>query len=118
MRSKYIIYKNFVHTSPSGSGRVKAMGSPLSGCRNCRPQLCRAILPFTRLPYLPSPASGCFREANCTHIGWVRPVCSVNSVRLFSPAVCTMRYSSTASRTPLRGRLTGNTRPLRLSLNR
>ena len=52
----------------SGSGSVNAMGFPVSGCKNCRPQLCRAMLPFTRLPYLPSPVSGCFRDANCTRI--------------------------------------------------
>ena len=50
------------------SGSVNAMGFPVSGCKNCRPQLCRAMLPFTRLPYLPSPESGCFRDANCTRI--------------------------------------------------
>ena len=34
------------------------------------------------------------------------------------PIVAVMRYSSTASRTPLRGRLTGKTLPFRLSLKR
>ena len=60
--------KNSFHGAASGRGREKAMGLPVSGCRNCRPQLCRAMSPFTRLPYLPSPESGCFRAANCTRI--------------------------------------------------
>ena len=59
---------NGFQNAPSGSGSVNAMGFSVSGCKNCRPQLCRAMLPFTRLPYLPSPVSGCFRDANCVHL--------------------------------------------------
>ena len=60
--------KNSFHGAAAGRGREKAMGLPVSGCTKRRPQLCRAMLPFWRLPYLPSPYSGCLRLANCTRI--------------------------------------------------
>ena len=37
---------------------------------------------LSRLPYLPSPSSGKPREANCTRIWWVRPVCRRTRARL------------------------------------
>ena len=60
--------KNSFHGAAAGRGREKAMGLPVSGCTKRRPQLCRAMLPFWRLPYFPSPYSGCLRLANCTRI--------------------------------------------------
>ena len=61
------IYPMF-HGSSFGFSSRNSICCPVSGCRNCSRALCRAMFPLNRLPYLPSPQSGCFREANCTRI--------------------------------------------------
>ena len=61
-------YRTLSHASPSGMGRANSMGWPETGWSNARCALWRAMVPLRRLPYLPSPQSGCRREANCTRI--------------------------------------------------